>query len=136
MSLTFIFLILFSSDPIQKNDTEKESVAVMDVMVEVVPGSLFMDQLSQNVRATSRDNSYHIGFKEFVLTYPSQTEIIAGDGKNNCSASNNCSSYTVTNIEKVDDHTGKVRVHYLVGEKKNSNSSASENRQTATIIYL
>ncbi len=107
----------------------------MDVMVEVVPGSLFMDQLSQNVQATSRDNSYQIGFKEFVLTYPSQTEIIAGEG-NNCSSSNNCSSYTVTNIEKVDEHTGKVRVHYLVGEKKKSGTSASDNRQTATIIYL
>lgn len=136
MSLTFIFLILFSSDPIQKSETEKQSVTVMDVRLEVVSGSLFLDQLTQNVKATSRDNSYQIGFKEFVLTYPSQTEIIADDGKNSCSSDRNCSSYTVTNIEKVDEHTGKVKIHYLVGEKKNSNSTASSNRQTATIIYL
>lgn len=136
MSLTLIFLILFSSDPIPKSETEKQSVTVMDVRLEVVPGSLFLDQLTQNVKATSKDNSYQIGFKEFVLTYPSQTEIIADDGKNSCSSDRNCSSYTVTNIEKVDEHTGKVKIHYLVGEKKNSNSTASSNRQTATIIYL
>lgn len=136
MSLTFILLILFSSDPVQKSDSEKQIVSVMDVNVEVVPGSLFMDHLTQNVRATSRDNSYQIGFKEFVLTYPSQTEIIADDGKNSCSAEKDCSSYMVTNIEKVDENTGKVRIHYLVGDEKKSGSTSSNSRQTATIIYL
>lgn len=136
MSLTLLFIILFSSDPIQKNDSEKQSIAVMDVVLEVVPGSLFMDQLTQNVRAMSRDNSYQIGFKEFVLTYPSQTEIIAGDGNNSCSAVSHCSSYMVTNIEKLDENTGKVRIHYLVGDDKNSDPLDSNNRQTATIIYL
>lgn len=136
MSLAIIFLILFSSDPILESDTEKKSVAVMDVRLEVIPGSLFMDHLTQNVRATSRDNSYQIGFKEFVITYPSQTEVIAGNGKNSCSSENNCSSYTVTNIEKVDEYTGKVRIHYLVGDEKKTKSTVSSSRQTATIIYL
>lgn len=136
MSLTFIFLILISSDPIQKNDTEKQSVTVMAVKVEVVPGSLFMDKLTQNVRAISRDNSYQIGFKEFVLTYPSQTEIITDDSKNSCTTDSHCSSYMVINIEKVDDNTGKVKIHYLVGDTKKSNSTATNGKQTATIIYL
>lgn len=136
MSLTFIFLILFSSDPIVKSDPEKQSIAIMDVNLEVISGSLFMDQLTQNVRAKSKDNSYQIGFREFVITYPSQTEVIAGDGKNNCSAVNNCSSYSVTNIEKVNEYTGKVRIHYLVGEKKQTHATSTSNRQTATIIYL
>lgn len=137
MSLTLIFLILFNSDPIQKSDKENQNQTVMNVMVEVVPGSLFIDQLTQNIRARSRDNSYQIGFKEFVITYPSQTEIIAGNDKNGCTAVSNCSSYIVTNIEKVDENTGKVRIHYLVGDKNVSNPiSTSNNRQTATIIYL
>jgi|GEM_PF-1668489 len=136
MGLALIFLLLFSSDPIPKSDSEKQSVSVMDVNVEVVPGSLFMDHLSQNVRATSGDNSYQIGFKEFVLTYPSQTEIITDDGISSCSSENDCSSYTVTNIEKIDSNTGKVRIHYLIGDQKKSGSPSSGNRQTATIIYL
>lgn len=136
MSLTLIFLILFSSDPVQKNNSEKQSVAVMNVMLEVIPGSLFMDQLTQNVRATNSDKSYQIGFKEFVLSYPSQTEIIAGDENNSCKAVNSCSSYMVTNIEKVDENTGKVRIHYLVGDEKKPNQTSSNYKQTATIIYL
>lgn len=136
MSLTLIFLILFNSDPVQKNNSEKQSVVVMNVVLEVIPGSLFMDQLTQNVQAKSKDNRFQIGFKEFVLSYPSQTEIIAGDDKVSCKAVNHCSSYMVTNIEKVDENTGKVRIHYLVGDVKKPNQTSSNHRQTATIIYL
>jgi len=137
MGLALVFLMLFSSDPIKNDSVENKSVVSMDVTLEVVSGSQLTDHLTQNVKAKSRDNSYHIGFKEFVITYPSETEIITGENRNKCSVEMDCSSYSVTNIEKVDDYTGKVRIHYLVGESKKSNSNTSNSsRPTATIIYL
>ena len=136
MSLALAILLFFSLDPIPKNDTENKSIAVMDVILEVLPGTLLVDQFTQNVKATSPNSNYQIGFKEYIITYPCETEVITADVNNHCADGGNCSSYMVTNIEKIDDHSSKVRIHYLVGEKEKSGKTTSRDKHTTTIIYL
>lgn len=137
MSLLFIALtLLFSDLDDPENKREKSTTTAMEVTVEVVPGSLLFDQLTHSVQATSNDQKYQIGFKEFTISFPAESEVITGNVTKQCSTTSDCSSYMVSNLEKLDAYTGKVKIHYLVGNSDDKKRSTKKERHTATIIYL
>lgn len=129
IALLTIILFLFQSKIVAQNI----ATSVMNVSVEVVPGSLLFDQLTRNIEATSSSQNFQIGFKEFTISFPVESEVITGGvtSKNHL-----CNSYMVANIEKLNDHTGKVKIHYLVGKKDAQEQNQATEKHTATIIYL
>lgn len=137
MNLLLILLVFFISDPNDpENSRENSETIVMDVTVEVVSGTLLYSQLTQNVEAKSNSNKFQIGFKEFTISFPAESEIITGEIINRCSNDLSCNSYMIANIEKLNDHTGRVKIHYLVGEEAQKKQYKAPERHTATIIYL
>lgn len=137
MSYLYIFLVLFFSvfnDP--ENKSEKNTTVVMDVTVEVVPGTILFDQLTQSIEAISNSNKFQIGFKEFTISFPSESEVITGDVTKECYADSSCNSYMVANLEKLNEYTGKVKIHYLIRKGANNKDPQTTEKHTATIIYL
>ncbi len=137
MSFLYILLVLFLSvfnDP--ENKSEKSVTVVMEVAVEVVPGTILFDQLTQNVEASSNSNKFQIGFKEFTISFPAESEIITGEVTKSCSDQSSCNSYMVANIEKLNNYTGKLKIHYLVGNRAQKEEQKVADKHTATIIYL
>ena len=134
MIVLYIFLaMLFSDFNDHDKNREKSQTVVMDVIVEIVPGSLLFDQLTQSIEATSNSNNFQIGFKEFTISFPAESEVITGEVM---SKGHSCNSYMVANIEKINEHTGKVKIHYLVGNRDLQKKNSASEKHTATIIYL
>jgi hypothetical protein len=80
VNILLILLVFFISDPNDpENSREKTETVVMNVTVEVVPGTLLFNQLSQSVEATSNSNKFQIGFKEFTISFPAESEVITGE---------------------------------------------------------
>jgi len=126
MTTLFLSLLMFFvSDP----KPEKSISAVMEVRVQVLSGSVKMGEFDRNVIAGSVNQEYKIGYKEIFISYPAETEVITGSGNAACTC------YLTTDLEKIDEHTGKMTIHYLLAHKDEEHTNTQPTR-SATIVYL
>ncbi|TVQ64707.1 MAG: hypothetical protein EA360_11660 [Balneolaceae bacterium] len=126
MTLLFLtLLMLLGSDP----KPERSTSAVMEVRVHVVSGSLKMGEFDRNVIAGSVNEEYKVGYKEIFISYPAETEVITGTGNASCSC------YITTDLEKIDAHTGKMTIHYVLTQNSGEHPNSTP-RQSAMIVYL
>lgn len=145
MNFAFLLILAFSMIPLSdSSDSDKDSdpvvVVTMEVSLEVVSGIQFLNSFSNAVEVSSSDQKYQVGLREFTISHPAATEIIAGTVSHNHDHgqqhSNICSLYFVTDIEKVDENTGVLRLHYLSSDRQNDKERETGDKHVATIIYL
>ncbi len=137
MSSALLFILMFTLLPNSDKDKEKDPVVVvsMDVNLEVVSGTQFVDSFESEVEVSNSDENYQMGFREFIISYPTATEVVTEDNYRNHNSvhDQNCSLYVVSDIEKVDETTGVLRLHYLASDEEDEESNE---KHVATIIYL
>lgn len=131
--LSFMLLAgtLSDSDP----EPKRSQSSVMEVKVDVKSGSIPLHEFERSVLANSQEREFQIGYKEIFISFPAESEIITMRDPNRDHTVPTCSCYLTTDIVQIDEHTGKVTIHYLLthqGTEKHSSTPL----QSVTIVYL
>ena len=131
LSYMLILGSLLGSDP----EPKRSQSTVMEVRVDVKSGSIPLNEFERSVQANSRDREFQIGYKEIYISFPAESEIITMRSPSSDHSAPICSCYLTTDIVQIDEHTGKVTIHYLLTHQGTGKHSSTP-LQSATIVYL
>lgn len=138
MNCALLLILSLILIPFSDNEKFNDPIVVvsMEVNLEVVSGIQYVDSFSNQVEVFDSEQKYQIGFREFTIYYPAETEVITGNPTHNHQNSKICPLYFVTDIEKVDENTGVLRLHFLSTDNQNEQNRENNTKHVATIIYL
>lgn len=129
-ALIFSLLFFYYGDP----EPNRSQTAVMEVKIDILSGSVPMGAIGQSVLSNNLDEQFQIGYKEILISFPAETEILTHSGSYPFQ-STQCSCYMTADHEIIDPQTSKLVIHYIVTKNHNARSNSAP-IQTATIFYL